>query len=156
VYNAGCCFLNSRHPACGRALLAGIGSPFGADTLGWQAVEALRQSGWAERFPAWEWRIETLDRPGGTLLEWLKGHELAILVDSLQAPGDQPCLLSLEALATETAPLSGHKLGLAETLLLGERLGMLPARLLIIGLPSEVDPGFSTLEGMLAKALCRS
>ena len=120
---------------CGKALLAGIGSPFGEDRLGWQAVELLQAQQWPARHPRWEWQLTSLDRPGATLLDRLQGVELAVLLDALQTTGDTPRLLTLDELASEAAPLSGHDLGLAATLQLGERLSMLPPQLLLIGLP---------------------
>ena len=92
-----------------------------------------------------------------TFLSALEGVELAILVDALQAPGDTPRLLDLDTLLAEAAPLSGHSLGLAETLLLGRQLAMLPTQLLIIGLPSGMlaqgRPLLSPLIELLDKAL---
>ena len=125
-----------------KALLAGIGSPYGSDRLGWQAVDLLGQAQWARRHPAWQWQITTLDRPGTTLLDALQGVELAILLDALQAKGDGPRRLMPDELLSELAPLSGHALGLAETLQLGHQLDMLPEQLLIVGLPMgmSLDP----------------
>ena len=140
------------HTAChGKALLAGIGSPFGEDRLGWQAVELLQAQQWPARHPCWQWQLATLDRPGSTLLDALQGVELAILLDALQSTGDSPRLLSLGELSSELAPLSGHELGLADTLRLGESLSMLPPRLLLIGLPM----GMSLEQGALANYLDR-
>lgn len=124
------------HTAChGKALLVGIGSPFGEDRLGWQAVDALQAGAWASRHPAWEWQITVLDRPGTSLLDSLDGIELAIIIDALQADGSEPRLLDIDELASESAPLSGHGLGLAESLQLGRQLELLPKQLLLVGLP---------------------
>ncbi len=132
------------HTAChGKALLAGIGSPFGEDRLGWQALELLRSLDWSASHPRWQWQLATLDRPGSTLLAQLEGLELAILLDAVQSCGETPRLLALDELASEIAPLSGHDLGLAATLQLGEQLAMLPPRLLLVGLPMgmRLEPG---------------
>ncbi|MBE0510566.1 MAG: hydrogenase maturation protease [Chromatiales bacterium] len=119
----------------GKARLVGIGSPFGEDRLGWQAVEALQAAGWVAEHPKWQWQLTVLDRPGTSLLEQLQGMDLVILVDALQSSESGPRLLAIDELAAEVAPLSGHGLGLAESLLLGRQLGILPEALFIIGLP---------------------
>ena len=125
-----------------KALLAGIGSPYGGDQIGWHAVDCLKQVAWAQCHPAWQWQITTLDRPGSTLLDALQGVALAILLDALQAEGGGPRRLMPDELLSELAPISGHALGLAETLQLGHQLDMLPEQLLIVGLPMgmSLDP----------------
>ena len=129
-----------------RAMLVGIGSPFGADQLGWQAITHLQQQDWAGHYPKWEWWVTTFDRPGFVLLDHLSGMDLAILLDALDDEGELPRRLDLDELDSVDALISGHGLGLAETLQLGAQLGMLPRHLLIYGLPMGMVE--SALEGL--------
>ena len=123
-----------------RLAVVGVGSPFGEDTLGWQAVDAL--TGTLD-WPGWQVRYDKADRPGTRLLELFGDADAAVLLDALLA-GDTPGRVRLvqpEELALLGDRTSSHALGVAEVLALGDRLGMLPERLWIIGLtPGELDP----------------
>ena len=108
----------------------GIGSPFGADRLGWQAIDVLAYVD--------DWPVpiicHKLDRPGLALLERLREVERAVLIDAFLAREKTGVrVLSLDELAVGS-PLTTHDAGLAETLALGERLGMLPGELVIVGI----------------------
>jgi len=111
-----------------KARLVGIGSPFGADRLGWLAVERL-----APHLPAGV-EPRPLDRPGPALLHELEGLDRACLIDA--ARGDHPIghlyRLRPTDLATVASGPSTHALGLAETLTLGACLGLLPPDVLIL------------------------
>ncbi len=110
------------------ARLIGIGSPFGADRLGWWAVERL-----APRLPpAVEARC--LDRPGPALLTHLEGLDRACLIDAARGDRCPGHLYRLrpEDLATAPAAPSTHALGLAGTLTLGAQLRLLPPNLLVL------------------------
>ena len=120
------------------ARLIGIGSPFGADRLGWQAADRL-----APLLPPGVETL-TLDRPGPALLTYLEGLDRACLIDA--ARGDRPpghlYHLQPEKLSTATASPSTHALGLAEALALGGQLRLLPPRLLVLAVETgrETDP----------------
>lgn len=117
-----------------RLALIGVGSPFSDDTLGWQLLDALSDRGMD--MPGWEVTYQKADRPGAGLLSYLEGLDAAVILDAMQANREAGTLLLLDVRDLEQAEskLSGHALGVAETLSLGEKLDMLPPRLYIVGI----------------------
>ncbi len=117
------------------ARLIGIGSPFGADRLGWWAVERL-----APRLPP---GVEPLclDRPGPALLIHLEGLDRACLIDAARGEKRPGHLYRLhpEDLTTAPAAPSTHALGLAEALALGAQLRLLPPRLLVLAVETGME-----------------
>ncbi len=114
--------------------IIGVGSPFGADRLGWEVAEQLRSGRLLAMAPPPE--ILCCDRPGPRLLELLAGVDFAIILDAMSAglaPGAVRCL-EARALEREEAQFSSHGLGLATTLALGQALGQLPPRLYVLGI----------------------
>ena len=116
-----------------RLTVIGIGSPFGEDTLGWALLDALQAQGLG--LPGWEITWRKVDRPGPGLLHWLEEQDAGVLVDTLQGDVGPTGvrMLALDELARSERPLSIHAMGVAETLALGERLGILPQHLHIMG-----------------------
>lgn len=123
-------------------LLLGVGSPFSDDTLGWELLDALSDQ------PLCVDGIKPVfikaDRPGAGILQKMQGYDTVVLIDALEkavVPG-MPVLLEPHHLLASTQPRSSHALGVAEALALGERLGMLPARLFILAMPmgAKVTP----------------
>lgn len=112
-------------------VVIGIGSPFGADTLGWQVVEQLKsqQSSLSNNI-----RLETCDRPGTLLLDYMKGVSKAILVDAIEG-GTSGTITAInkDQLLQQDSMHSSHQLGVAETIALGEKLGLLPDELVLMG-----------------------
>ena len=109
----------------------GIGSPFGADQLGWLALDVLRQ-----RLPMLS-SVELLPcRFPAELPNLLTGCSRAILLDALQGgftPG------SLQRFALAELPQSGlgvssHGMDVAAALQLAKVLGSLPQRLIVLGI----------------------
>ena len=124
-----------------RLILLGIGSPFGDDTLGWQLLDALAETGL--RLPGWQISFVKADRPGPGLLEYLKDTDAAVLIDAMQA-NDPPGTIRLVEpgqLRGHASPTSSHAMGVAESLALGEQLQMLPPRLHILGIQMGAPPG---------------
>ena len=122
-----------------RGRVIGVGSPFGADRAGWDAVEALRSCGFAGRFP--EMELEIADRPGSRLVERFSGVPLVILFDALI--GGEPGRLRVVdpgALAGSEAGYSSHGFGVAEAVALAGALGEMPEQLVIIGIEVGGDP----------------
>ncbi len=116
--------------------IIGIGSPFGGDGIGWDAIDALEHSGLAARYPSA--RVETFrcGSPATGLLPLLAGVDAAILIDAVvsgAAPGTLH-RIDLDQLDEATRQISAHDLGVAETLALARTLGMLPENLLIYGI----------------------
>ncbi len=109
-------------------LIIGIGSPFGADRLGWLAVEHLQA-----RRP--ELRTRLLDRPGAGLLHHLQGERAVCLIDAARghAPVGHLYRLTPGELPQEGLALtSSHALGVAEALALGAAVGELPEPLWLL------------------------
>jgi hydrogenase maturation protease len=121
-------------------LVLGIGSPFGADRLGWLAVDALASAGLETSWPGL--RLLKLDRPGSRLLAALDGAEQALLIDALDGPGAPGSLRRINPadLAADGAGLSGHRFGVAEALALARALGVLPPRLMLYGIQAGCGP----------------
>jgi hydrogenase maturation protease len=124
-------------------LVLGIGSPFGGDRLGWEAIDGLIELGLTGQFPGHLLVLEKSDRPGTLLLERMGGFDSVILIDALTG-GDEPgrvrCL-SLDEFDRQASLLSGHGLGVAEALALGEVLGGLPPRLLLLAIEMGTAEG---------------
>jgi hydrogenase maturation protease len=130
-----------------KLLILGIGSPFGQDSLGWQAIDGLVECGLQQRLACHEVFLQKADRPGALLLEHMRGMDVAILIDALIG-GDEPGRvhsLTVEETAQGELALSGHDLGVAGALALGDALGDLPERVLVLGVevaaPGDCAPG---------------
>ncbi|MCU7906833.1 MAG: hydrogenase maturation protease [Candidatus Thiodiazotropha sp. (ex Epidulcina cf. delphinae)] len=115
--------------------LIGVGSPFGADRLGWLAIDYLERCS----LPGCE--LIKLDRPGSALLDYFRGETELVLIDAVRlddTPGGvalfQPA--ELERLSCLT---SSHGLGVAEAVSLAAQLGELPAGLHVIGIQAGAD-----------------
>ena len=113
-------------------IIIGIGSPYGADQLGWQVVDQLKsqQAVLSKR----NIRLETCDRPGTLLLDYMKGVQKAILIDAIEGgmPGNLRTVDKQELL-NQATPHSSHQLGVAEAILLGEKLHLLPQAMVLLG-----------------------
>ncbi|MEN8176723.1 MAG: hydrogenase maturation protease, partial [Pseudomonadota bacterium] len=113
----------------------GIGSPFGADRVGWEVIERLRETAAREPGLFVDVVLESADRPGIGLLEKLRGFERVILVDAVmgaEAPGTL-YRVNAEDLLRTSGPLSSHELGVADALALAATTGDLPRDLVIMG-----------------------
>jgi len=119
-------------------LILGIGSPFADDQLGWEVAKLIREC--SKDYP--EIQAQALDRPGPALLERIAGQPHVVLIDAMKsgaAPGSVR-QLTLDELDYLHAPVSTHNFSLAETLKLGEKLGMLPTHLDIFGIEMGLPP----------------
>lgn len=123
--------------------ILGVGSPLGQDCLGWLVIEQLLAR---HHINLQRVHLEALDRPGVSLLDKMVGIERGIIVDAIcsGAPLGTLHCFSKETVIQSHKLFSTHELGLAETLILGERLHLLPKELSIYGL--EVAPEHSTLQ----------
>ena len=123
-----------------RLRIIGIGSPFGADRLGWRVAECLG-SNQLRSMPGAVWEVLIRDRPGVMLLNDLRGVERAVLIDAMCSNseiGRVRCLTVDEAI-THYGLCSSHGFGLGEALSLGRVLGDLPRELSIFGVEIPVD-----------------
>ncbi|HID49094.1 MAG TPA: hydrogenase maturation protease [Chromatiales bacterium] len=118
-----------------RLVVIGIGSPHGADRLGWQVIARLQDHPLIRGMDPDQVGLHCCDRPGLGLLEYLKGVGVAILVDAV-AGGTAGRLVRLtrEQLVVKPAGFSSHAAGVAEALALGETLQLLPAQLILYGM----------------------
>jgi hydrogenase maturation protease len=145
-----------------KVLILGIGSPFGDDSLGWQAIDGLIERGLEQMLTPHEVKMEKADRPGALLLERMRGFDCVILIDALLG-GYEPGrvrALNIEEIAQGDSLLSGHGLGVAEALALGEVLGDLPGELHVLGIESggfesraQDYPRYGVEPGMLNELL---
>ena len=126
--------------------IIGVGSPFADDRLGLELVTNLDTAALGRRFSLWEFEILQRDRPGPALLADLRGVEAALLVDAMQAglAAGEMRVLDPAELPVE-GRLSGHDMGLADSLRLADTLGELPPRLGLIGV-QLCDPGIAGLQ----------
>ena len=114
--------------------IIGIGSPFGQDSLGWEAVYTLPAIPGVDTL--------TLDRPGPGLIEAMSSQETVILVDAMDAgaPPGTVLALSLDDLVHPDTTLSSHDLGVVGALALGKAMGVLPPTVHIIGIQMGSTP----------------
>jgi hydrogenase maturation protease len=129
-------------------LVAGIGSPFGDDRVGWEVVAALKA---ALPEPA-AIRTLTLDRPGAALVNALHGVQHAIIVDAAQdahaTPGTLRWLAPSAIEASNSA--SSHGFGLAEALALARALDAAPARIEVLAVCAQSYDGEELSENVRA------
>src|SRR5512139_2721088 len=146
-------------PAEGKLQVAiiGVGSPFGDDQLGWQAVEWLMHSGLAQRYSHMPLAFNQADRLGALLLELIRGVDAAIIIDAMRS-GAVPSTLrafTLEQLLAHPGSLvSSHAFGVSQTLALGAKLGELPKMLMVLGIEmGEAGAGGAQLKDATAHQL---
>lgn len=118
--------------------IIGVGSPFGDDAIAYQVIECLKE----ESLPAID--LHYYDRPGWHLLECMKPFNTVHLVDAIVSgnpPGTLHRYEDIHTFEQHQNLLSSHSFGLAETLLLGEVLDELPAKLIIHGIEISLTGG---------------
>jgi hydrogenase maturation protease len=116
--------------------ILGIGSPFGADQLAWQAIDHLAGLELADC------ELLKLDRPGSQIVGYFHGVEQVVIIDALRisdSPGSV-AVIGPEALLREQCMTSSHGFGVSEALALAGQLGELPSRLHMIGIQTGEDP----------------
>ncbi|MDR3411219.1 MAG: hydrogenase maturation protease [Formivibrio sp.] len=108
----------------------GIGSPFGADRLGWAVIDALHEVHFADKTDLAYCRLPA------ELPDLMTGYSRVILVDALL--GDcqvgTPLRLMREDLPHVGLGVSSHGFNVAAALELAAVLGSLPDQLLLLGL----------------------
>lgn len=111
----------------------GIGSPFGDDRIGWEAIRAAQALGFAQRHGLQ--RLQACDRPGTQLLALLQGLDSAIVIDAMHSGAPPGTLRRLDSaeLGGLHDTYSTHGFGLAYTLSLGKTLAALPPCLVVYG-----------------------
>jgi hydrogenase maturation protease len=131
--------------------ILGVGSPIGSDSVGWAAIDGLEQLGLQQKYPHHQISLERLDRPGPALLEQMRGADLVIIIDALISEDKTGEVVTLrpDEIVQQEMVLSGHGLGVAETIALGDALGDLPDGLLILGITVKRTDDLSTSYGEL-------
>jgi hydrogenase maturation protease len=122
-------------------LVLGVGSPFGADTLGWQVVERLEAEVRRRDRLRGTVELKREDRPGLRLLDLMRPYDHVILIDGVVSDAAPGTLFHLQrdALLHFRAPPSTHAAGIPEALALGAILDELPARIELFGLSVEPE-----------------
>lgn len=122
-------------------IVVGVGSPFGADSVGLDAVEHLEMHPALATLNDSQLTLVSADRPGTELLNVVRGARLAILVDAVHSGGEPGELVRLEGDRIREATLrtSSHGVGVADTLTIGRALGDLPPGLVLYGLEVGSD-----------------
>lgn len=121
-----------------RSVVIGLGSPYGDDRLGWEVIRLLQKQ--SPPLPA---RLLSLDRPGTKLLSVLQDMQRAVIVDAVfsgRSPGSISDYYLAELPASVDRSRSSHGFDLLPTLRLGERLGLLPPHLYILGIEMQSHP----------------
>jgi hydrogenase maturation protease len=130
--------------------IIGIGSPFGADQLGWRAVDLLQAA------PLANAELLKLDRPGSLLIRYFSEVADLILIDAVQTgrePPGTPIRLEVGELSAAGCRTSTHGFGVAEALQMAGQLGLMPDKLLLIGI--ETGPNLSLLPEIESVRLLR-
>lgn len=112
--------------------IIGVGSPFGADNIGEIVIDELK----SQLSSSEQVKLAYYDRPGIYLLECIKKFKTVHLVDAVLSQKPAGTLYRFESLSelnTSKSIFSSHSLGVAEVLMLGEAMGMLPQTLIIHG-----------------------
>lgn len=122
--------------------ILGIGSPFGDDQAGWLAIKALECSGRLDRLPPGHVSVVALDRPGMSLINYLNGAALAIIIDALRGSGPCGMIRRFDSAAwpEDSGAVSSHAFGVFSALALARELGCLPPKLVLYGI--EVAQSF--------------
>jgi len=115
--------------------IIGIGSPHGADQVGWQAIESLKNYHALQRLTGESINFLSLDRPGMALLDHLDRVDYAILIDAI-ADGAAGTIVEVnkEQLLNNLTNISSHDAGVAEVLAMGNALNILPQKIEIYGI----------------------
>ena len=119
-------------------LVAGIGSPFGADQLGWQIIEKLESD---SRIPDC-CDLLKLDRPGADLVATIQRYPNVVLIDAVQSDQPRGTFVRLDSgqISQQARGLSSHNFGLAEAVALARAMQQLPEKLVLFGLTVGESP----------------
>jgi hydrogenase maturation protease len=119
--------------------IIGVGSPFGDDRAGWEAIAEVRARGVVGTLAS-TIEIRVLDRPGLQLVGELAAEKKLILIDAVCSGADIGTIhsISVESPVTLRPVLSSHNGGVMTALELARVLGEFPPRFLMLGI--EADP----------------
>jgi len=106
----------------------GVGSPHGADQLGWKLVECLQQHSTLKPYLGNRLECVILDRPGPRLLEYLEQAPVVVIIDAAVDGGETGRLSQYSAreIVENDIQFSSHQFGVQQSLALGLSLGDVP------------------------------
>jgi Ni,Fe-hydrogenase maturation factor len=134
-----------------RVQIIGLGSPYGADRLGWMAIDQLQAGGFPQRFPPGLLHLGSCPSPAH-LPALIEPGAALLLIDALQGvPLGDIVRLSWRELAQAPLLSGSHGLGLREILPLIESLYGLPAQAVLFGI--GMGDAAQAPEGLPAAAL---
>lgn len=113
-----------------KTCIIGVGSPFGADRLGWLAIEALRQREIAQD-------VELLQcRQPVELSSMMQGYDSVVLLDAMIGGHPLGTVVPCAWVDIPNAGLgvSSHGFGVGDALQLAQALGHLPRYLCVLGM----------------------
>ena len=116
--------------------IIGIGSPLGADRVGWEVAGALSRHPRIRGRAPGEVTVARADRPGIRLLEWLANPGLVILIDAMQggaAPGAVRSFDGRDLPATASFATT-HDFGIKAALDLAGALGEIRPEVRVFGI----------------------
>jgi hydrogenase maturation protease len=125
--------------------IIGIGSAHGLDPVGWKAVEALANGGFASRFSPGAVTLENCPAPA-VLPALLADARLLVFIDALSGEHAVGRLSRIDPadIAAMSAGHSSHGMGLSEALALCESLAGSPPRTLCYGIGIGAHPANGT------------
>lgn len=114
--------------------IIGVGSPFGGDQRGWDAIEAMEDA----RFPGWRVELETCGIPAA-LASRFEGVDCLVMLDAVRSTCRETPVMAVDWRRLQAAdPSAGcHGFSVREALALGEAMGVLPERVLLFGISSD-------------------
>lgn len=117
----------------------GVGSPFGDDQAGWKVIDRLKQQIVLPSHLSQSVKIESYDRPGVRLIEYIKDTDTLFLIDAIKSNQDIGSIhrFSKKDILESKDPFSTHHLGVLEALQLGLALNDLPNNVYFYGI--EID-----------------
>lgn len=141
-----------------RITVIGVGQTLrGDDAAGIEAVRRWEQA-YTESASRPNVRVQYSELPGLSLLDLLEGFNVAVIVDAVEGmshPGRVHKLGLHELESFPSGAKSAHGWGVAETLKLGQQLGMIPpqCRIRLVGIEAEQIGMGSPLSPAVEQAL---
>ena len=118
--------------------IIGIGSSFGADRVGLDIINSLRDETELLQSIPTPCHLLAMDRPGASLINEISGQHHVIIIDAVVDQSQSDLLLWFDLSTIEQlislSHLSSHGFGLADSLMLAQTLNQLPEKLGIIGI----------------------
>jgi len=122
------------------ARVIGIGSPFGADRIGWDVADALASPGGCGGLPPGRAVFSRCARPASELLTALERPGLVLLIDAMRSgvPAGTVRRVRVEEIIRGETLISSHGFGINSALSLAAALGSLAAEVRVCGI--EIPP----------------